>query len=352
MIGAIASHFVAEPTIPPFSRVGYVNGTSGTIAWTPPAGVQTDDIALLVVHGTNITGDPPNLASSGFAFLRSMTGTGYYGSTTRFYWKRIGAADFDAENLGLIPGGQNGGAGGATSWTVVYLRGLANPPLFTPTAGRYNAITLPAVTYNASDARVTMFVTGLTTVAGDYTYDYPDPYDDASRSKSWANGALSAVNFGIVTGTDADGSTTAISGYPDGAMARLDWPKLGRTPIPATASTNMGQYTPVARMVDGDLTTEFSPNQGWTAFTHYARIDLGSVKNLTEIYANTNFPGSGIWYRLRYSTDATTWTTFAGGLVAINSWTGLNISARYIQIESENSTSDWYHIKELQAYGA
>jgi hypothetical protein len=155
-----------------------------------------------------------------------------------------------------------------------------------------------------------------------------------------------------VVALDASGNASAPSPVtdvtlPDGADLALDQPVT----VSSYSDPNVAKNA-----VDGDLTTRWAQGLGLPD-PSWIDVDLGSVKTIGSVATTFELP-SGYEYKIEYSTDDQSWSTFqdhtADRTTAQTNYAVADqpVQARYVRLTVTNSNWNGGSIYELQVYGA
>ncbi|MGY5118905.1 discoidin domain-containing protein [Streptomyces sp. 900105755] len=122
----------------------------------------------------------------------------------------------------------------------------------------------------------------------------------------------------------------------------------------ATASSDSEGNVP-AKAFDGDLSTRWAQGLGLPD-PSWLQVDLGKDTSVSAV-VTTFEKSSGYKYRLEYSSDGTTWSTFedhtADNTVAQTNYSFADapVTARYLRLTVTGSSWNGGSVYELQAYG-
>jgi len=148
---------------------------------------------------------------------------------------------------------------------------------------------------------------------------------------------------------NTNNTDTAIPGFGTGPVPAGPNLALAKT---ATSSGNENDAAyPPSNVVDGDLTTRWSST---FVDPSWIQIDLGSVQPVGQVVLRWE-RAYGMQYRVRTSTDGTTWTTVFtqnSGLGGSENIVFPAVNARYVQMYgTQRSTQYGYSLWEFEVYG-
>lgn len=124
---------------------------------------------------------------------------------------------------------------------------------------------------------------------------------------------------------------------------------------PATASSSYSTAYGPDRAVDGDPTTRWAQASG-APDPSSLTVDLGTVSDIARVETQAYLAyGKPVKYRIDYSTDGATWTTYADHTAAYvtpgTDTTPVPVSARYLRITLTNTQGQGGSIYEFRAFG-
>ncbi len=122
----------------------------------------------------------------------------------------------------------------------------------------------------------------------------------------------------------------------------------------ATASSIYSPTFSADKALDLNAATRWAQSAG-AADPSWLQVDLGSAQDVAHV-ATSAFPvGSAVKYKIEYSTDGSTWSTFVAKTAAFSA-PGIDslttpVSARYVKITITGSNGQGGSIREFQVYG-
>lgn len=134
---------------------------------------------------------------------------------------------------------------------------------------------------------------------------------------------------------------------------------VGELPISrgktATASSEASSGTSAAKAVDGDAGTRWQ--QSGTGDPSWLQVDLGDTYLISGTRSTAELAsGLGVRYRIQYSLDGTTWSTYADrtarGVVPGRDATASVISARYMRITFTSTGGQGAALTEFDVFGS